>query len=182
MPKPDSFEGIGTWTNSAETQQSSQTTPQSLDQRSKMKEALSKTARGEAQMRGNPEECELNSAADVCRRCKKNFPSVLSCIGKKTKEGCYRDSEVGTVHSGRGVKGPFHLKSLSFLVSIAGTKAWIWTEKILCCLLHILCQTKLSRGQLMLYRFFPTFWFENLPCFRNINSSSSSVRQLICIR
>jgi len=31
----------------------------------------------------------------------KNSPSVLSCIGKRTKEGCDRGSEVGTVHSVR---------------------------------------------------------------------------------
>jgi len=33
--------------------------------------------------------------------CKKNSPSVLSCIGKRTREGCDRGSEeVGTVQSG----------------------------------------------------------------------------------
>jgi len=38
--------------------------------------------------------------------CKKNFPSVLSCIGKRTREGYDRGSEVGTVHSGRDREGP----------------------------------------------------------------------------
>jgi len=36
--------------------------------------------------------------ADVRRRCKKNSPSVLSCIGKRTREGCDRGSKVGTVN------------------------------------------------------------------------------------
>jgi len=50
-------------------------------------------------MRDNPGG-ELDPADDVHRRSK-NSPSVLSCIGKKTREGCNRGSEVGTVHSGR---------------------------------------------------------------------------------
>jgi len=37
----------------------------------------------------------------VRRRCMKNSPSVISCIGKRTKEGCDRGSEVGIVHSGQ---------------------------------------------------------------------------------
>jgi len=57
-------------------------------------------------MRDNPERGELDPVDDVCRRCKKNSPSVLSCIGKKTKEGCDCISEVGTVHSGRDGEGP----------------------------------------------------------------------------
>jgi len=43
---------------------------------------------------------ELNPAEGVRRRCKKNFPSVLSYIGKRTREGCDRGSKVVTVHSG----------------------------------------------------------------------------------
>jgi len=39
-------------------------------------------------------------AEGVRRRCMKNSPSVLSCIGKRTKEGCVHGSEVETVHSG----------------------------------------------------------------------------------
>jgi len=39
-----------------------------------------------------------------CRGCPQalheEFSSVLSCIGKRTKEGCDRGSEVETVHSG----------------------------------------------------------------------------------
>jgi len=46
----------------------------------------------------NQERVELDLAEGVCRRCKNNSPSLLSCIGKRTKEG--RGSEFGTVHSG----------------------------------------------------------------------------------
>jgi len=51
-------------------------------------------------MLDNPEAEELGSADDVRRCCKKNFLYVLSCVGKRTKEGCDRGSEVGTVHRG----------------------------------------------------------------------------------
>jgi len=57
-------------------------------------------------MRDNPEEGELDPTEDVRRRCKKNSPSVLSCIGKRTREGCDHGSEVGTVHSVRDGEGP----------------------------------------------------------------------------
>jgi len=49
-------------------------------------------------MRGKPEGGELDPAEGIRRRCKKNSPSVLFCIGKRTREGCDRGSEVGTVH------------------------------------------------------------------------------------
>jgi len=39
---------------------------------------------------------ESDPAEGVHRRCKKNFPSFLSCIGKRTKDGCDRGSEVET--------------------------------------------------------------------------------------
>jgi len=42
---------------------------------------------------------ESDPAEGVRRRCKKNS-LVLSCIGKRTREGCDRGSEVGRVHSG----------------------------------------------------------------------------------
>jgi len=53
-------------------------------------------------MRDNPGGGELKLAEGVRRRCKKNFPSVLFCIGtvKRTREGCNRGSEVGTFYSG----------------------------------------------------------------------------------
>jgi len=40
----------------------------------------------EAQMRDNPEENKLDPAVNDCRRCKKNSPSVLFCINKRTKK------------------------------------------------------------------------------------------------
>jgi len=55
---------------------------------------------GEARMRDNPEGDELDPAEGVRRRCKKNFSSVFSCISKRTREDCDRDSKIGTVHSG----------------------------------------------------------------------------------
>jgi len=42
----------------------------------------------QALMQVNSEGSERDLADDHCRRCKKGFPSSLSCIGKKTKEGC----------------------------------------------------------------------------------------------
>jgi len=42
---------------------------------------------------------ETYPAEVVRRRCMKNS-FVLSCIGKRRKEGCDRGSEVETVHSG----------------------------------------------------------------------------------
>jgi len=44
-------------------------------------------------MRHNPKGGDLDLADDVRRRCKKNS-SVLSCMYKRTKEGCNHDSEV----------------------------------------------------------------------------------------
>jgi len=38
-------------------------------------------------MRDNPGGGELDPTEGVHRRCMKNSPSVLSCIGKRTKEG-----------------------------------------------------------------------------------------------
>jgi len=51
-------------------------------------------------MRDSQGGCESDPAEDVRRCCMNNSYSVLSCIGKRTKEGCDRDSEVETVHSG----------------------------------------------------------------------------------
>jgi len=52
-------------------------------------------------MQDNPEGDELDPADDVCRRCKKNSSFVLSCIDKRTKEGCDRGSKVETVQNER---------------------------------------------------------------------------------
>jgi len=54
-------------------------------------------------MRDNPGG-ELNSAECVRRRCKKNSPSVLSGMGKRTIEDC--DLAAKTVYSGRDGEGP----------------------------------------------------------------------------
>jgi len=48
----------------------------------------------------NPGGGESDPAEGVRRCCMNNSPSVLSCIGKRTRECCDRGSEVGTVHSG----------------------------------------------------------------------------------
>jgi len=47
----------------------------------------------------NPGGGELDLTEGVNRRCMKNSPSVLSCIGKRTREGCNLGNEVGTVHN-----------------------------------------------------------------------------------
>jgi len=44
------------------------------------------------------------------RCCKKNSPSVLSCIGKSIKEGRDRGSEVGIVHNEQDGEGQVPLK------------------------------------------------------------------------
>jgi len=59
-------------------------------------------------MLGNPEGSELNPAVDD-RRCCKKSPFVLFCIGKRTREGCDRGSEVGTIHYRWG-EGPVLLR------------------------------------------------------------------------
>jgi len=51
-------------------------------------------------MRDNPKGGEVDPAEGVCKRCKKNSPSVLYCIGKRTREGYDRGNKIGTVHSG----------------------------------------------------------------------------------
>jgi len=61
-------------------------------------------------MRDNPERDELDPAVNIAGAARRISPSVLSCINEKTKEGCYRGSEVGTFHSRRDEKGPFSLR------------------------------------------------------------------------
>jgi len=53
-------------------------------------------------MRDSQGEGESDPAESVRRRCMKNSPSFLSCIGKRTKD---RGSEVETVHSGKDGAG-----------------------------------------------------------------------------
>jgi len=50
-------------------------------------------------MQNSQGEGESDLAEGVRRRCIKNSP-VLSCVGKRTREGCDRGSKVETVHSG----------------------------------------------------------------------------------
>jgi len=85
----------GAWRNSTETQQSGhdpRPEPEVKNGRSSAKDDVP-----EAQMRDNPGGGVLDPAEDVCWCCKKKSPSVLSCIGKRTGEGCDRGSEVWTV-------------------------------------------------------------------------------------
>jgi len=49
-------------------------------------------------MHDNPEGGKLDLADDVRKRFKKNSPSVLSCIGKRTKS-CDRGKEIWTVYN-----------------------------------------------------------------------------------
>jgi len=39
-------------------------------------------------MLDNPERGELDPAEGIRRHCRKNSSSILSCIGKRTREGC----------------------------------------------------------------------------------------------
>jgi len=64
-----------------------------------MEEVVTKMARREDRMRDNSNRGNLDPADDVRRRCKKNSSSILSCIDKRTEEGCDRGSEVGIVYS-----------------------------------------------------------------------------------
>jgi len=63
-------------------------------------------------MRDNPEGGELDPAKVARRSCKKNSPSVFSCIGMRTREGCNRGNDAGTTHSGsdRKVSAPLPTK------------------------------------------------------------------------
>jgi len=58
-------------------------------------------------MRDNPERGELDPAEGVRRCCKKNYPSVLSCIGKRTREGCNRGNKSGQFTADEMGKGQF---------------------------------------------------------------------------
>jgi len=72
----------------------------------KWKKYCQRWCAGEVQVQDNPVGDESDPAEGLHRRCKKNSPSVLSCIGKKTREGCDCGSEVWTVHSGWDGEGP----------------------------------------------------------------------------
>jgi len=85
---------------------SSRTTHQGLNQRSKM-EVVPKMARQRGSDAGQSRRRRVRSCRGVRRRCRKNSPSVLSCIGKRIREGCDRGSEVRSVHSRQDGKGQF---------------------------------------------------------------------------
>jgi len=95
----------GAWRNYTEAQQSGHA-PRS-GPRSKMEEVVPKMAC----WRGSDLGLSRRRWVKSCRgRYKKNSPSVLSCIGKRTVEGGDRGCEGGTVHSVQDWKGPVPLK------------------------------------------------------------------------
>jgi len=88
----DPFRGMGAWKNSMQTQQSShapRSGPEVKNVRSNAKDGAPERVR----CRTISEVGELNPT-EVVRRCyKKNSPFVLSCIGKRTREGFDRGME-----------------------------------------------------------------------------------------
>jgi len=94
------FRGMRAWKNSTETQQSDHAPrygPEVKNGRICAKDGAPERLRCRT--------IQKEVTEGVRWRCKKNFPSVLSCIGKRTKEGWDRGSEVETVHSGRNGEG-----------------------------------------------------------------------------
>jgi len=51
-------------------------------------------------MRDNTKEGELDPAEIIHKRCKKNSPSVLSCISKRTNEGVTVAAKLGQLTAG----------------------------------------------------------------------------------
>jgi len=100
----DPFRGMGAWRNSTKIQQSA--TSQGLDE-----EVEPKWRAGEGQMRNNPGGGESGSTEGVRRLCTKNSFSVLSCIGKRTREGCDRGSDVGIPSLRRTIVVPYSIPS-----------------------------------------------------------------------
>jgi len=95
---PDPFRRMGAWRNSTETQQSSHA-PRSGP------EVKNGSGAEEARMQDSQGGGESDPAEGVRVRCMKNS-TFLSCIGKRTKEGCDRGSEVETFNSGQDGEGP----------------------------------------------------------------------------
>jgi len=81
---------MGGWRNSTETQQ--------LGHIPRSGPEVKNGIAVEARMRGS-QGGESDPAEGVRTRCMKNSPSVLSCIGKRTKEGCDCGGKVEKVHS-----------------------------------------------------------------------------------
>jgi len=58
----------------------------------------------------NPERGELDPVDDVRRRCKKNFPSVLSCTDMRTKMAVIvaaKSEQFTTSKAGKGLSSSF---------------------------------------------------------------------------
>jgi len=89
---PNPFRGMGAQRNSTETQQSGPH-PKVWTRGQKWKKWCRRWRAGEARMRDSHGGGESDPAEGVHRRCMKNSP-FLSCIGKRTKEGCDRGGEV----------------------------------------------------------------------------------------
>jgi len=83
---PDPFRGTGAWRNSTEAQQSGHA-PRSGP------EIINRSGAEN----GAPERIGLGTVKEEVSQI---LLSVLSCIGKRTKEGCDRGSKVETIHSG----------------------------------------------------------------------------------
>jgi len=96
---PNPFEdGGGAWRKN--TRPNSRAAPQEVwTKGQKWKQQCQRWRAGETQMWDNP-------AEGVRRRCKTNSPSVLSCICKRTREGCDRGNEDKTVYSEWDGEGP----------------------------------------------------------------------------
>jgi len=99
---PDLFRGMGAWRNFTETQQSDHAPRYGPEVKN-----------GSSAEDGAPERLRcrtIQEASQILQRVSagaaKNSPSVLYCIGKRTREGCDRGSEVGTAHSGWDGEGP----------------------------------------------------------------------------
>jgi len=89
----------GAWKNSMKTQQlghAQRSGPEGKNGRSSVKDGVLERLR----CRTIQKEVSYILQMNVRRRCKKNSPSVLSCISKSTKEDCDYGSKVGTVYSG----------------------------------------------------------------------------------
>jgi len=88
---PNPIRGMGTWRNSTETQQSGHAPRPGPEVKN---ESGAEDGAPERLECGTVKEELSQVLQSVRRRCMKNSPSILSFMGKRTKEGCDRDSEV----------------------------------------------------------------------------------------
>jgi len=91
---PDPFREMGAWKNSTETRQSGHALR--FGPEVKM-EVVPKNGAPERLRCGTIQNEASWILQRVFRRHCKNFPSILTCIGKRTSEGCDRGSEVWTI-------------------------------------------------------------------------------------